>query len=87
MSAISESEVLGDKAPISDISNNVDLRPPTVETTSPHIEGYEILGRLGKGGMGTVWRAMQLSTKREVALKLLGGKRQTSDKARVRFER
>lgn len=87
MPAISESEVLGEKAPTSDASNNVDQCPTTIRTTPPHIEGYEILGRLGKGGMGTVWRVIQLSTKREVALKLLGGKRLTSDRARVRFER
>ncbi len=55
--------------------------------TCPLIEGYEILDRLGEGGMGTVWRAIQLSTHRQVALKLLGGTRFGSEKARVRFER
>ena len=40
----------------------------------PKIEGYEITGPLGKGGMGIVWRAVQLSTQREVALKLLAEK-------------
>ena len=87
MPAISESEVLGEKAPISDISEEVDPYPAPIGITPPHIEGYETLGRLGKGGMGTVWRATQLSTKREIALKLLEGRRLTSDKARVRFER
>ena len=54
---------------------------------NPVIEGYKIVGRLGEGGMGTVWRAVQLSTKREVALKFLGRHRFASDKARRRFER
>lgn len=36
------------------------------------IPGFEILGKLGEGGMGTVWRATQLSTGREVALKAIG---------------
>ena len=37
------------------------------------VEGYRVIEPLGRGGMGTVWRAVQLSTSREVALKLLGG--------------
>jgi hypothetical protein len=30
----------------------------------PEVEGYEILALLGHGGMGTVWSAVQLSTRR-----------------------
>ena len=57
-------------------------RPPV-----PAIEGYEITDRLGEGGMGTVWRAVQLSTRREVAMKFLGRHRFASKKSRARFER
>ncbi|MCX5655274.1 MAG: serine/threonine protein kinase, partial [Planctomycetota bacterium] len=53
----------------------------------PQVEGYEILGPLGEGGMGIVWRAVQLSTRRPVALKLLRAGGFASSKARLRFER
>jgi WD40 repeat protein/serine/threonine protein kinase len=54
---------------------------------APQIEGYQIVGKLGEGGMGAVWRAVQLSTKRQVALKLLNPAIIGSDKLRTRFER
>ena len=53
----------------------------------PEVPGYEITGRLGEGGMGTVWRAVQLSTRREVALKLVAHAAVGSHRARLRFDR
>ena len=53
----------------------------------PAIEGYEIVGRIGHGGMGTVWKAVQLSTKRPVAIKLLARHCFSSKKSKARFER
>ncbi len=61
--------------------------PDGAEYDLPQIPGFKITERLGAGGMGTVWRAVQLSTRREVALKILGLAAFGSDKARIRFER
>ncbi|MCS7305151.1 MAG: protein kinase [Thermoguttaceae bacterium] len=48
---------------------------------------YEVLERLGQGGMGTVYRARHLKLGKIVALKLLPKDRVQHPEARARFER
>jgi len=49
------------------------------------IGGYQIEERLGRGGMGTVYRATQLSLQRQVAIKILSPKLTRNQKHLDRF--
>ena len=68
---------------------NLPLTPGSVPSTlSPgtRFGGYELLQRLGAGGMGEVYRARDTRLEREVAIKTLSLGRCSQPEALARFE-
>lgn len=55
-------------------------------TAGTRLGGYEILGRIGAGGMGEVYRARDTRLGREVAIKTISRERLSHPEALLRFE-
>src|SRR5437868_6997699 len=56
-------------------------------TVGARLGDFELLRELGRGGMGVVYEARQVSLNRKVALKVLGGGLGLTHKAILRFQR
>jgi predicted Ser/Thr protein kinase len=61
--------------------------PPGIFTDGLQLSGYEVIGILGRGGMGVVYKARQLSLKRLVALKMILSESAPSSAELARFKR
>ncbi len=57
------------------------------QTDTPYVRGYFVLGRISAGTQGVVYRAVQESTSRIVAIKTLAFGSQASEKQKARAER
>ncbi len=68
-------------------SSGVTPQPESAADVEGEVDGFRIQKELGRGGMGAVYLAEQLSTKRLVALKVLLQGPFASDVAKKRFER
>jgi serine/threonine protein kinase len=60
---------------------------PSDDAEWPSIPGYELIERIGKGAMGSVFRALHLASRREAALKILASELVSRDDLVARFER
>ncbi len=61
--------------------------PPLPEELEPLLPGFQITGLLGRGGMGAVYRGVQQSLEREVAIKLLPPELSADPEFEARFKR
>ncbi len=83
-----ESELVGLLATLESVQDLSHQRAAEAEDNSfpESLGGYRLLEKIGRGGMGTVFRAMQESLQREVAIKILAPSWNDDEHHREAFE-
>jgi WD40 repeat protein len=77
-------DVAGVAASLSQTANDAQAGVATT-VAPPRLPGYEIIGELGRGGMGVVYQAKHIGLKRIVALKMILAGAHASPEQRGRF--
>ena len=77
---------LDDQAP--DLRAAIDAAPAdAAELPADAVPGYELVGEISRGGQGVVYRAIQISTRRAAAVKMLLAGTLATERQRARFDR
>jgi eukaryotic-like serine/threonine-protein kinase len=81
------STLLPDKPSDEPTIPRANVEPPSAqpERTLPKVDGYEILGELGRGGMGVVYRAREILLNRPCVLKMILAGAHADAESIVRF--
>ncbi len=78
-SLIARCRFLGDDCPISDLNSGV--------VPGIRLGPYEVLSKIGAGGMGEVWKGTDTRLERSVAIKVLPAEFASDSQFRLRFDR
>jgi tetratricopeptide (TPR) repeat protein len=90
---LAEGELVGQSSPevltvrATQVTPTVRPDAPHAPAGAPHVPGYKIVGELGKGGMGAVFRGHDATLDRDVAVKVLLNRHRGHSDAERRFLR
>ncbi|MFO1053798.1 MAG: bifunctional serine/threonine-protein kinase/formylglycine-generating enzyme family protein [Planctomycetota bacterium] len=85
---VSDAELMDSHPDLSDLLGPMLLRETAMDSPMEHrVGGYRIVREVGRGGMGIVYEAIQVSLGRRVALKVMAPHHAADSRALARFHR